>query len=259
MIVTSLVYLHNTQALLLGKGRSSLYGPSRETQRKPILLTLLKISCEPQDAKYKVRKKNLFHRRNMKRKSTSFSNCCTLVNIVINKAMEGSLCWFSLWLKNCVLFVTVSLKTEFSGFRVSEIVSFKFCSLPSFPGSAYLASLDSVEQGAHGKRWAAVWNAGRDSSRPEQVFLKQKLLLCECGGLTVQTLAFSVIHLYTNSVIYFLWKITSRNQSGLQNSVFCLVGYGFCSMISVGLITMLEMLLRVIWWLLGLISLLITE
>lgn len=94
--LTSLVCLHNTQAPLLGKGQSSLYGPSRETPKNPILFTLLKISCEPWDAKYKVRKKNLLHRRKMKRKSTSFSDCCTLVNIVLNKAMEGSLCWFSL-------------------------------------------------------------------------------------------------------------------------------------------------------------------
>lgn len=137
----------------------------------------------------------------------------------------------NLWAVYNYVFKKQSFYIDTSGFRVSKVVSFKFCSMPAFPVTAYLctASLDFVKQGAHGKRWAAVWNTGR-----------QRQFNAAFGDLIVQTLAFSVVSLYINSVGHFPWKVMCRNQSGLQNLAFYPVGDGFCFMISVGLISMLE-------------------
>lgn len=71
------------------KGEEFLVQSSGESQRKPTSFIVVKISHEPWEAKHKVRKKNLLYRRERERKSTSFSNCCAIVNTVMNKAMES--------------------------------------------------------------------------------------------------------------------------------------------------------------------------
>lgn len=46
--------------------------------------------------------------------------------------------------------------------------------------------------------------AGRQRQlKARTVFLRKKLRLTKYGGLTVQTLAFSVVSFYTNSIIHF--------------------------------------------------------
>lgn len=100
--------------------------------------------------------------------------------------------------------------------------SVKFCSMPAFPVAAcwWPASLGAVKQGVHGKRRAAVWDAGRQRQLKARMFFwKKKSLLTRCGGLTVQTLVSSVVSPCTNS--YHLLSMKSHVQESVWAAEFC--------------------------------------
>lgn len=133
-----------------------------------------------------------------------------------------------------------------------------FCSLLAFPVAAYLWAvlLDFVKQnahvkGAHEKRWAASRNAseqGETARGQNKVIPLKKLYFSPSEVASL----YNTCYLWSKS-LYQLYhpSFMKSNPSGLQDFVFCPVGDEFCSMISTGVPSMLEMQLPVFSWSLG--------